>query len=111
MDKIYFLVKHADEALHDLQLLLDDQDLFGSMRGTTIPEWEEEFNEVFGETNTERNDELLRYESFFILFFDKSNRSCYFVSVMMTIKINSHLGMLFYLLGISKRIGWSMHMQ
>ncbi len=68
MDKIYFLVKRADDALHDLQLLLNDQDLFGSMRGTTIQKCEEEFNEVFGETNTERNDEILRYE-LCILFF------------------------------------------
>ncbi len=51
-------MKRADEALHDSQLLLDDQDLFGSTRGTTVPECEEELNEVFGETNTERNDEL-----------------------------------------------------
>ncbi len=54
MDKIYFLVKRADEALHDLQLLLNDQDLFGSMRESTVPECEEEYNEVFGETNTEK---------------------------------------------------------
>ncbi len=36
MDKIYFLVKQADEALFDSQLLLDDQDLFGSMRGVIL---------------------------------------------------------------------------
>ncbi len=68
MDKIYVLVKQADKVLHDLQLLLDDQDLFGSMRGTTIPECEEELDEVFGETNTERNDEIIRYELFFSCF-------------------------------------------
>ncbi len=66
--KFIFLVKQADEALHDLQLLLDDQDLFGSMRGTTVPDCEEEFDEVFGETNTERNDEILRYELFFLFY-------------------------------------------
>ncbi len=70
MDKIYFLVKQADEALHDLQLLLDDQDLFWSMRGTTTPECEKEFDEVFGEKNTERNDKILRYELFFFSFFE-----------------------------------------
>ncbi len=69
MDKIYFLVKQVDDALHDLQLLLDDQDLFGSMRGSTIPECEEEYDEVFGETNTERNDEVLRNELFFYFLF------------------------------------------
>ncbi len=59
------LVKRADEALHDLRLLLDDHDLFGSMRGTTVPDSEEEFDDVFGETNTERNDEILRYDGFY----------------------------------------------
>ena len=60
MDKIYFLVKQADEALQASQILLDDQDLFGSMRGSSVPECEEEYDEVFGETYTERNDEILR---------------------------------------------------
>ncbi len=65
MDKIYFLVKQGDDALHDLQLFLDDQDLFGSMRGSTVPECKEEYDEVFGETNTEGNDEILRYDGFY----------------------------------------------
>ncbi len=69
MEKIYFLVKQADDALHDLQLLLDDQDLFGSMRGSIIPECEEEYDEVFGETNIERNDEILRCDGFIFNFF------------------------------------------
>ncbi len=62
-------MKQADEALHDLHLLLDDQDQYGSMRGSTVPDCEEEYNEVFGETNTERNDAILRYELFFYFFF------------------------------------------
>ncbi len=33
MDKIYYLVKQVDDALIDSQLLFDDQDLFGSIRG------------------------------------------------------------------------------
>ncbi len=69
MDKIYFLVKQADDALHDSQLLLDDQDLFGSMRGSTLPECEEEYDKVFGETNTKRNDEIIRYDFFIFNFF------------------------------------------
>ena len=60
MDKIYFLVKRADDALHDSQLLLDDQDLFGSMRAVMVSYRDEELDEVFGDTNTERSDELLR---------------------------------------------------
>ncbi len=60
MEKMFFLVKQADEALLDLQLILDDQDLFGSMRGVVLSDCEEELDKVFGETNTERNDELLR---------------------------------------------------
>lgn len=59
MDKIYFLVKRADDALHDSQLLLDDQDLFGSMRAVMVSNCDEELDEVFGDTNTERSDELL----------------------------------------------------
>ncbi len=68
MDKIYFLVNRVDKALHDSQLLLDDQDLFGSVRGTTVPECEEEFDEVFGDTNTEGNDKILRYKLFFLFY-------------------------------------------
>ena len=64
MDKIYFLVKRADEALQLSQILLDDQDLFGSMRGSSLHECIEEYNEVFGETNTERNNKVLRYDFF-----------------------------------------------
>ena len=60
MDKIYFLVKRADDALHHPQLLLDDQDLFGSMRGVMLSNCNEELDEVFGDANTERTDELLR---------------------------------------------------
>ncbi len=69
MDIIYFLVKRVDEHLKQLQLLLDNQDLYVSMRGTTLPECEEECDEVFGEINTERNDEILRYLFFLFLFF------------------------------------------
>ncbi len=41
------------------------------MRGSTVPKCEEEYDEVFGETNTERNDEVLMYElyNFFYFFF------------------------------------------
>ncbi len=53
MDKIFFLVKQLYEALFDSQLHLDEQDLFESMRGADL-------DEVFDETNTEWNDELLR---------------------------------------------------
>ncbi len=60
MDKIYFLVKRADEALLNSQKLLDDEDLFGSMRGVTLSDCELELDEVFGDSNTERNDEILR---------------------------------------------------
>ncbi len=60
MDKIDFLVKQAADALHDLQLLLDDQDLFGSIWGVVFSDCKEELDEVFGVTSTERNNELLR---------------------------------------------------
>ncbi len=58
-----------DEALQASQILLDDQDLFGSMRGSSVQKGMEEYDEVFGETNTERNDEVLRYELFFLCLF------------------------------------------
>ncbi len=73
MDKIYFLVKQADDALLDSQLFIDDQDLFGSMRGVVSSDCMEELDEVFGETNAERTDELLRLEFFFLLLFFKMN--------------------------------------
>ncbi len=60
MDKIFFLVKQADYALLDSQLLFDDHDLFWSGRGVMLSDCKEELDEVFGETNTESNDELLR---------------------------------------------------
>ncbi len=60
MDKIFFLVKQADDALFDSQFLLDDPDQFGSMRGVILSDCEEELDEVVGETNTERHNELLR---------------------------------------------------
>ncbi len=60
MDKIYFLMKQADEALLDSQLLLDNQDLFESMRGVILSVYEEELDDFFDEAITERNDECLR---------------------------------------------------
>ncbi len=58
--KIFFLVKQVDDTLLDSQLLFDDQDLFGSMWGVILSYCKEELDEVFEETNTERNDDLLR---------------------------------------------------
>ncbi len=60
MDKIYFLVKYADKALLNSQKLLDDKDLFGSMRVVTLSDCEFDLDDVFGDSNTERNDEILR---------------------------------------------------
>ncbi len=59
IDKIYYLVQQADDALLDSFLLLDNQDLFG-LRGVILLDCEEELDEDFGKTNIERNDELLR---------------------------------------------------
>ncbi len=61
MDKIYFLLKQANEALLDSQKLLDDKDLFESTREVVSSDCDQELDEVFGETNTKRNDDLLRY--------------------------------------------------
>ncbi len=57
MDENFFLVKQVDEALFDSQLFLNDQDLYGSMRGVILSNCNKELDEVF---DTERNDELLR---------------------------------------------------
>ncbi len=53
-------MKQAYDALLDSQLLLNDQDLFGSMIGVVLSDFEEELDEVFGDTNAERNNDLLR---------------------------------------------------
>ncbi len=81
------------------------------MRGVIISDCKGELDEVVAETNTERNDKILRHECFlfFYFFLNKSNLFYYFISVMMTIMINSILGMQLYLLGISARIDQSMH--
>ncbi len=60
MDKICYLVKQADEALLDSQKLLNDEDLFGSIRGVVLSNYEQVWDEIFGKTNTEKNKELLR---------------------------------------------------
>ncbi len=65
MDKVIFLMKQSHDALLDSQQLFDDQDMFGSMKGVILSDWEEDLDEVFGETNSERNDEFLRWEYFF----------------------------------------------
>ncbi len=53
-------MKPVDEALLDSQKLLNDEDLFGSMKGVVLSDCEQELDEIFGETSTERNDEFLR---------------------------------------------------
>ncbi len=69
VDKIYFLVKQADEALLDPQKVLDDKDLFWSMRGVILSDCEQELDDVFGETNTERNNKLLKYDCYSLKHF------------------------------------------
>ncbi len=98
MDEINFLLKQVDEASIVSQLLLDDHNLFGSMRGVILSDCKEELDGVFGETNAEGNDELLMYKCFFFyLLFEKANK--YYFSVMMMITTSSHLEIQFYLHG------------
>ncbi len=52
-------MKQADKVLLDSQMLLDDEDLFGSIRGVVLLDCKQEMDEVFGKTITEKNDELL----------------------------------------------------
>ncbi len=69
MDKIYYLMKQAYEALLDSQFLLNDQDLFWSMRRVILSDCKEELDKVFGEVNTERNDVTKVRVFLFLLFF------------------------------------------
>ncbi len=47
MDKIYSLVKQADEALLDSQKDFDEKDLFGSLGGVILSDCEQELGKVF----------------------------------------------------------------
>ncbi len=47
MNKLYFLVKQKDEAFLDSQKLLDDEDLFGSMKGVFWSNCNQELDEVW----------------------------------------------------------------
>ncbi len=49
MDKIYFLVKQVNQSLHDTQNLLDDEGLFGPMRGVVLFDCKQELDKFFGE--------------------------------------------------------------
>ncbi len=55
MGEILFLVKQADEALLESQLLLN-KDLIGSMREVIWSDCKQELDEAFGKTNTERKN-------------------------------------------------------
>ncbi len=68
IDKNYFLKKKAVEALLCSQKVLNDNDLFGSMRGMFLSGCKQALDEVFGETNQERNKSL-RYDRFSLKYF------------------------------------------
>ncbi len=69
MDKINLLVKRVDEALFESQKVLEDKDLFGSIRVVILSDCQQDQDEVFGETNTERINKLLRYDCFSLKYF------------------------------------------
>ncbi len=73
MDKIYFLVHCANEALLNSKKSRDDENLFGLMKDVTVVNCELELEEVFGEANTERQDEMLRNVFLFLSFLIHSN--------------------------------------
>lgn len=60
VDKIYFLVRCADEALLRSQKCLDDEGLFGPMKGVMVSDYDLKLDQVFGEPNPECKDEDLR---------------------------------------------------
>ncbi len=57
MDKIYFLVHHADCALKKSSSMLDDECLFGSSSRSALTGCDEELEEIFVETNESDSDE------------------------------------------------------
>ncbi len=60
MDKIFFFVYWVNNALLKSQVLLNDEYLFGPMKGAVLVECKDELSEVFAELLMERSDELLR---------------------------------------------------
>ncbi len=50
MNKIYFLVHCADCALKKSSSMLDDECLFGSSSRSALTSFDDELDEVFGET-------------------------------------------------------------
>ncbi len=89
-------------ALLDSQLLLDYQDLFGSMRGVILSDCKEELDEVFGEKYRKEWWATKVRLFFFGIVFETTNNVVYF-SVMMMIMMSSLLEMQFYLNGKSKK--------
>ncbi len=57
MDKIYFLVHHADFALKKSSSMLDDECLFDSSSRSGLTGCDDELEDVFAETNESCSDE------------------------------------------------------
>ncbi len=100
MDKIFFLVKQADGVLLDLQLLLDDQDLFGSMRGVILSDCKLELDE---DLEKQIWKGMISYKgesvSFFVDFILKQATIFGYFSAKMMIMMTSLLEMQYYLYG------------
>ncbi len=76
------------------------------MRGMILSDCEQELDEVFGETNTERNDEMLRCDCFSLNHFVYTNLKLIYniVSVTAMKMMSSLLVIQFALHGTSRRI-------
>ncbi len=57
MDKIYFLVHHADCAMKKSSSMLDDECLFCSLSSSALTVCDEALDEVFEETKESNSDE------------------------------------------------------
>ncbi len=100
MDKVFFLVKQADDTLIYSQLLLDDQDLFTSMRGVILSDCKEELDKVFWE---KIQNGMMSYKgesfSFFVDYILKQANMFGYFSATMMITMSLLLDMQYYLHG------------
>ncbi len=97
MDENFFLVKQVDEALLDSQLFLMIRIYLGQWGEWFLSDCKEELDEVFGETNTERNDAFLQLECFLFIDFLKQANIFVYSLLMMMIMTSSLLVMQNYL--------------
>ncbi len=106
MDKIYFLVKGADEALLDSQK--NSEDLFRSMKGVNLIDHKKELDEIFRELSKGGISYSGMSVSFWNIF---SLKSYFFFFIVDDEHDKFTLGVAICFAQYKKRTGWSMHKQ